>query len=87
LENNFPTALTGQSTTTLTGQSTHEDQVKNPACGAFHLISLACGAFFFIKNLAFGAFFSLKIFFLIIWGYISLQVSYSVSKFISSEND
>jgi hypothetical protein len=28
---------------------------KNPACGAFCLISLACGAFCFIKNLACGA--------------------------------
>jgi len=50
VENNFLTALTGE--------STHEDLVKNPACGAFCLISLACGAFYFIKNLACGAFFS-----------------------------
>jgi len=44
VENNFLTALTGQ--------STHEDLVENPACGAFCLKSLACGAFYFIKNLA-----------------------------------
>jgi len=69
VENNFFTALTGQ--------STHEDLVKNPACGAFY----------FIKNLACGAFFSLKIHFLIIRGCISFQVSYSVYQFISSEND
>jgi len=60
---------------------------NNPACGAFCLISLACGAFIFIKNLARGAIFSKKILFLIIWGCISFQVSCSVYKFISSEND
>jgi len=59
VENNILTALIGQ--------STHQDLVKNPACGAFCsislacgvfcLISLACGAFYFIKNLACGAFF------------------------------
>jgi len=42
VENNFLTALTGQ--------STYEDLSKNPACGAFRLISLACSAFYFIKN-------------------------------------
>jgi len=50
VENNFSTALTGQ--------STYEELIKNPACGAFCLRSLACGAFYFIKNLACGAFFS-----------------------------
>jgi len=49
VENNFLTALTGQ--------STHQDLVKNPVCGAFCLISLACSAFDFIKNLACGALF------------------------------
>jgi len=33
---------------------------KNPACGEFCLMSLACGAFCVIKNLACGAFFSKK---------------------------
>ena len=73
--------------TALTGQSTHEDLVKNPACGAFCLISLACGAIYFIKNLACGAFFSWKILFLIIRGCFSFQVFNSVYQFISSEND
>jgi len=50
VEKNFLTALTGQ--------SPHEDLKKNPACAALCLISLACGAFYFIKNLACGAFFS-----------------------------
>jgi len=44
--------------TISTGQSTHYDFVKNLACGAFWLISLACGAFCFTKNLACGALFS-----------------------------
>jgi len=52
-------------------------QSKNPACGAFY----------FIKNLAFGAFFSLKILFLIIRECISFEVTYFVYQFISSEND
>jgi len=60
---------------------------KNPACSAFCLISLACGAFYLIKNLACGAFFLLKILFLIIWRCISFQVFNSVYQFISSEND
>jgi len=60
---------------------------KNPACGAFCLVSLACGTFYVIKNLACGAFFSLKILFLIIRGCISSQVFYSVYQFIHSEND
>jgi len=51
------------------------------------LISLACGAFYFIKDLACGAFFSYKIFFLIIRGCISFQISYSFYQFISGEND
>jgi len=59
---------------------------KNPACGAFCLISLACGAFYFTKNLACGAFFEQKILFLNIRGCISFQVSYSVYQFFSSEN-
>ena len=50
MENSFLTAITGH--------STHEDLVKNPACGAFCLMSLACGAFNFIKNLACGTFLS-----------------------------
>jgi len=62
-------------------------QSKKSACGAFCLISLACGAFYFIKNLACGAFFSWNILFLIIRGCISSQVFYSVYQFISSEND
>jgi len=41
---------------------------------------------FSIKNLACGAFFSQKIFFLIIRGCISDKVFYSVYEFISSEN-
>jgi len=49
VENNLFTALTGQST---------YENLKNPACGAFCLISLACGALYFVKNLACGAFFS-----------------------------
>jgi len=60
---------------------------KNLACGAFCLISLACGAFYFVKNLACGAFLSLRILFLIVRGCISFQVSYSVYQSISSEND
>jgi len=60
---------------------------KNLACGAFCLIRLACGAFYFIKNLACCAFFSYKILFLIIPRWISLQISCSVYQFISSEND
>jgi len=40
------------------GQSIHQDSVKNPACGAFCFISLACSAFSFIKNLASAACFS-----------------------------
>jgi len=60
---------------------------KNPACGAFCLISLACGAFYFIENLACGAFFQEKILFLIVRDCISFQLAYSVYQFISSEND
>jgi len=60
---------------------------KNPACGAFCLISLACGVFYFIKNLACGAFLSLKIPSLIMRGCIAFQVFNSVYQFISSEND
>jgi len=39
----------------LTGQSTHEELVKKIG---LQRISLACGAFYFMKNLACGAFFS-----------------------------
>jgi len=60
---------------------------KNPACDEFCVISLACSDFNFIKNLACGAFFSLKILFLIIQGCILFQVFYLVYQFISSEND
>jgi len=35
---------------------------KNLACDAFYLISLACTAFCFIKNLACGAYFSYNFF-------------------------
>jgi len=55
---------------------------KNPACGAFYLISLACVAFCCIKNLARDARFSQKIFFLIMRGCISFDVFYSVYQFI-----
>jgi len=73
VENNFLTALTGQ--------STHEDLYKKSGLRRI-LFDKS-----FIKKLACGAFFSLKILFLIIRGCISFQVSYSVDQFISSEND
>jgi len=73
--------------TTSIGQSTHQDWVKNQACGAFCLISLALGAFCFIENLACGACFSLKIFFLIILGCSWFEMSYSVYQSIGGEND
>jgi len=71
--------------TALTGQSTHEDFVKES--GLRRIMSFACGAFCFMKNLACGARFSKKIFFLIIRGCISFEVSYSVYQVISGEND
>jgi len=58
------------------GQSTHQDLVRNPACGAFCLISLFCGTCF-----------SWKIFFLIVLGCIWFEVSYSVYQFIGGEID
>jgi len=36
--------------TTSIGKTTHQDSVKNLACGAFCLIGLACGAFYFIEK-------------------------------------
>jgi len=60
---------------------------KNPACGAFCFLSLACGTFFFIENLACGACFSSEIFFLIIRGCILVEVFYSVYQYISGKND
>ena len=69
---------------------------KNPACGSFCLINLACGAFIDIKNLACGACLAWKYFFLIIlgipeWsnasqGCIWFEISYSVYQFIGGEN-
>jgi len=53
------------------GQSTHQDLVKNLACGAFRLISLACGAFCLIINLACSAFFSY--FFCLNWDAFDLK--------------
>ena len=64
--------------------SSDDAKKKSMACGTFCLISLACGAFFFIKKLACGAYFPLKIFFLII---LWFEVSYSVMQFIGGEND
>ena len=40
------------------GQSPIRTWSKNPACGAFSSVSLACGAFWFIQNLTCGAYFS-----------------------------
>jgi len=71
----------------FTGQSTHKDLVKKSGLRHIFLISLACGAFYFIKNLACGACFSQEIFFLIIRGCISFEVFYFVYQYISGEND
>jgi len=52
MENDFSTALTGQ--------STHQDLVQKSGLRRilFQRIGLACGACYLIKNLACGAFFS-----------------------------
>jgi len=80
VENNFLTALTGQ--------STHQDLVKKSGLRHILLRSLACGAFYFMKkNLACGAFLYQKIlFFLNILGCISFQISYPVYQFFGNEN-
>jgi len=49
VENNFTTALTGQ--------STHEDKVQKSGLRRI-LFNKSCLAFIFVKNLACGAFFS-----------------------------
>jgi len=80
VENNFLTALTGQ--------STHEDLVKKSGLRRIVFYkSCLRRILFHKKNLACVAFFSYKIFFLIIRGCISFQISYSVYQFISSGND
>jgi len=78
VENNFLTALTGQ--------STHEDLVKKSGLQRISFDKSCLRRILLHKNLACGAFFKLKILFLIIRGCISFQVSYSVYQFISSEN-
>ena len=94
MENNFLTALTGQ--------STHGNLDKNPTEYAWELRQnknkmrrrqdlsdkmrrrpMRTPE----KNLACGTFFLKKFLFLIIRGCISFQVSYSVYQFISTEND
>jgi len=53
----------------------------------FFLISLACGAFCFIKNLACSSCFSSEVFFLMIRGCISFEVFHFVYQYIDGEND
>ena len=67
------------------GQSTHQDLVKILGCGVFCLISLACGAFCSIKNLACGAFFIYV--FLLKPGCIWFEDPCSVYQFIGGGKD
>jgi len=69
--------------TTSIGKTTHQDSVKNLACGAFCLWFLPAARFISLKNLACGEF----SFFLIILWCTWLQVSYSVYLFIGIQND
>jgi len=70
--------------TISTGQTIHQDSVKKNACGAFGLISLACGAFCFVENLPAAHY---KKIFLNLSVMHFFQVSYSVYQFIGGEND
>jgi len=76
VENKLPIALTGQ--------STHENLVNKSGLRRILFNKSCLRRTCFIKILACGAFFSLKILFLIILRCTSFQVFYSVYQFINS---
>jgi len=70
-----------------TGQSTHEDLVKESGLRHIFFYKSCLQRILFHINLACGALFSWQILFLIIRGCVSFQVSYSVYQYITSDHE